>query len=122
MLNAAAVRPFHERRAGWATPQLLLAALLLAAFAVGVLSVKKPTYAIGVVAAAAVVLLLASNVRALPPILIMALYAEAVTIGGITVGRVIGVLAIAVLGYYLLAGGAADLRPSLLLTIGLVYG
>jgi O-antigen ligase len=100
----------------------MLGALLLAALAVGVLSVKKPTYAIGVVAAAAVVLLIAWNVRALPPILVMALYAEGVTLGGITVGRVIGVLALAVLVYYLLAGGAADLRPSLLLAIGLAYG
>lgn len=119
MAGAAAFRPIHPRRAG---PQLLLGALLVAALAVGALSVKKPTFAIAIVAAAAVVLLIAWNVRALPPILVMALYAEGVTIGGLTVGRVIGVLALAVLVYYLLAGGSADLKPNALLAVGLAYG
>jgi O-antigen ligase len=122
MLDAAAIRAGHPKRVNWGTTQVLLGTLILAALAVGLLSVKKPTYAIGIVVAAAVVLLIAWNVRALPPILVVALYAEGVSIGGITVGRVMGVLVIAVLAYYLLAGGVADLRPNLLLAIALANG
>jgi O-antigen ligase len=121
-MSVAAVRPFRPSRARPTTSQLLLVVLLLSGLAVGAMSVKKPTYAVAIVVAAAVVLLIAWNVRALPPILVVAVYAEGVTIGGITVGRVMGVLAIAVLAYYLLAGGTADLKPSLLLAIGLAYG
>ncbi len=120
-MSAAAARLFQPRRAAVGT-QVLVASLLFAALAVGALSVKKPTYAAGIVVAAAVVLLIAWNVRALPPILIVALYAEGVSIGGFTVGRVIGVLALAVLVYYLLAGGVADLKPNLLLAVALGSG
>jgi O-antigen ligase len=122
VLGTAAHRPFPQGRSSGAASRVLLASLLLAALAVGALSAKKPIYAIAVVVAAAVVLLIAWNVRALPPILVMALFAEGVAIGGITVGRVIGVLALAVLVYYLLAGGVAGVRPSLLLALGLAYG
>ncbi len=120
-MSAAAARAFQPGRAAVGT-RVLLGSLLFAALAVGALSVKKPTYAAGIVVAAAVVLLIAWNVRALPPFLIVALYAEGVSIGGFTVGRVIGVLALAVLVYYLLAGGVADLKPNLLLAVGLGYG
>jgi O-antigen ligase len=121
MLDAMAIRPFRPARAR-RLGTVLTAALVGAALAVGALAATKPTYGIGIVVAAAVVLLIAWNVRALPPILVMALFAEGVTVGGITVGRVIGVLALAVMVYYLLAGGTADLRPNALLLVALAVG
>jgi O-antigen ligase len=122
MAGAAATRPSLPRRPVALNEGLLLAGLLVSALAVGALAARRPALAIALVVAAAVVLLIASNVRTLPPILVATVFAEGISVGGITVGRLMGVLALAVLVYYLLVSGRADLKPNALLAAGLAYG
>lgn len=122
MVGAAVATSHRARRSRGAGQLALLACLLAAGAAVGALSARKPAYAAGLVVAVAVVLLVARNVRALPPILVATVFTEAVSVGGLTVGRLVGVVALAVLAYYLLAGGKADLGPSWLLAVGLATG
>ncbi len=122
MVAAALGRSYRSKRPRGAGQLALVCLLLGAALAVGALSAKRPVYAIGVVVAAAVVLLIARNIRALPPILIATVFTEAVSVGGLSVGRLVGVVALAVLAYYLLAGGKADLRVNALLVVGAACG
>jgi O-antigen ligase len=120
--GATATRSFFPRRRAGLSQGLLLFGLVVSALAVGALSVKRPLIAVAIVVAAAVVLLIASNIRALPPILVVTVFAEAIAVGGITVGRLMGVLALAVLVYYLLVGGHVDLKPNALLAVAVAYG
>ncbi len=101
---------------------LLALALPLAALAIGAFSATRPQFAVGLVVAAAAGLLIAGDVRTLPPLLVVAVYAEGVSVGGFHVGRVVGLLALAAVAYYLLAGGRADLRLNPLVGIAGVLG
>jgi O-antigen ligase len=103
-------------------PGLLPAALALAAVAVGALSTTRPTLAIAVVIAAGTVLLIAARIEALPPILVLTMYAEGVSVGGAHIGRLMGVFALAALAYYLLVRGRAEFETNVLLTVASAYG
>jgi O-antigen ligase len=101
---------------------LLVVLLLALALAVGTLSTTNPYYAVGIVVAVGTALLIVADIRMLPSILVVAVYAEGISVGGFNLGRVVGVLTLAAVCYYLLAGGRADLRPNALLTVGLALG
>jgi len=101
---------------------LLIVLLLALALAVGALSTTNPYYAIGIVVAAGTALLIVADIRMLPSILVVAVYAEGISVGGFNLGRVVGVLTLAAVCYYLLAGGRADLRPNALLAVGCALG
>jgi len=100
----------------------LVAFLLFTALAVGVLSVKKPGYAAALVLAAALVVVVATRIEALPLALVCTIFAESVSLGGLTVGRIAGALALAVIAYYLLAHGRVSLRLTPLLGLVGAYG
>lgn len=129
MTGAAATRPLRlrvhgvvqraEHDAGGAA---LLLAVVVAAVAIGTLAAVRPMLAVGVVIGGAMLLLLAANVNALPPILVVTMFAEGVSVGGIHIGRVVGVFALAFIAYYLLVQGRADVQSSFLLAVGLSYG
>jgi O-antigen ligase len=101
---------------------LLFASVGAGAGAVGVLSVASPIWAIGSVVAAAAIVLIAVDVRMLPPFLVVAVFAEGVSVGGLNIGRIIGPLALAAVAYYLLSGGRSDLRVNWLLAVSVALG
>jgi O-antigen ligase len=103
-------------------PGVLPASLGLAAVAVGALSTTRPTLAIAVVIAAGTVLLIAARIEALPPILVLTMYAEGVSLGGAHVGRLMGLFALAAMAYYLLVRGRAELETNVLLAVASAYG
>lgn len=94
---------------------LVFVVAIAAALAIGGLSASKPHIAVGLVVAAAAAVLVALNMRMLPPLLVVTVFAEGVSVGGFHVGRVVGLLALAAVAYFLLAGGRADLRANLLI-------
>lgn len=99
-----------------------LIAVASAAVAIGALAAIRPSLAIGVVIGSVTLTVLAIDVDALPPILVVTMFAEGVTVNGTHIGRVVGVFAVAFIAYYLLVRRKADLRASVLLAIGLAYG
>lgn len=102
----------------------LSATLVGVAAAVGALAATKPAYSIVAVLAAAVGLLIAQDVRALPVFLAFTIFVESTSLGGETfrIGRLSAVLAVAVLAYYALSVRRIDLRPNALLAAALAYG
>jgi O-antigen ligase len=100
----------------------LVALLVLTAMTVGVLSVKRPGYAAALVLAAALLVVVATRIEVLPLALACTIFVEGVTLGGLTVGRIAGALALAVIAYYLLAHGRASIRLTPLLTVVGAYG
>ena len=101
----------------------LVGGVLAAAVVVGALSVGKPFYAIALVLAAGIVLLVAARIEALPVFLIFTMFVESVSLGpGLRIGRLAAVMALAVLAYYVLSEGRIDLRPSPLLLAAGAYG
>src|SRR5437660_4579720 len=101
----------------------LVGGVLAAAVVVGALSVGKPFYAIALVLAAGIVLLVAARIEALPVFLIFTMFVESVSLGpGLRIGRLAAVMALAVLAYYVLNQGRIDLRPSPLLLAAAAYG
>jgi O-antigen ligase len=109
-------------RSGRASQPALMLGFVGAALAVGALSTVKPSLAIAATAVAVTLLLIASNIDVLPRILVLAMFAESVSLGGAHVGRLVGPLALFVVAYFLLVRGRVDLKPSLLLGIGGLYG
>ncbi len=101
---------------------LVIGGLLVGALAVGVLASARPIVAIGLVVAAIAGIVVASDARMLPPFLVLAVFAEGVHVGGFNLGRVMGPVALAVVVYYVLAGGPARMRPSPLVAVALAIG
>jgi O-antigen ligase len=112
----------HSLRGTLSSGKVISIGAVLAALLVGRLSVGHPATAAALVGAIGIVLLVASSIAALPAVLVLTIYAEGLSLGGIQIGRLVGVLAFAALLYYLLAGGRADLRPSLLMAAASAYG
>ncbi len=100
----------------------LVALLVFTAMAVGVLSVKRPGYAAALVLAAALIVVVATRIEALPLALVCTIFVESASLGGLTVGRIAGVLALAVIAYYVLAHGRVSLRFTPLLAVVGAYG
>jgi O-antigen ligase len=101
---------------------LLAISLGAAAVVVGALAVERPLWAVGLVVTAAACVVIAIDVRTLPPFLLVSVFAEAVSVGGLNVGRLMGPLALAVVIYYILSGGRVDLRAYPLLTVSVALG
>jgi O-antigen ligase len=101
----------------WLTGSFLFAAVLI-----GALATTKPVYAVGLVLAAAIAALVAARIEALPPLLVLTMYAEGVSFGGVPIGRLVGLFALVAIVYYLLVRGRADVEATLLLFIGAAYG
>jgi O-antigen ligase len=97
--------------------------LLLAAAVVGALVVAKPFYAVALVLGAAVVLVIARDAEALPLALVATMFTESLSLGpALRVGRLAGVLAIAVLAYSLLTHLRSQLRWNPLVALAVGYG
>ncbi len=115
---AGLVRPQVPR-----TGAVSLIVVLAAALAVGALTTVQPVYAVAIVVAAAVSLIVAANVRALPLFLVFTMFVESLELGpGLRIGRLAGVMALAVLAYYVLVRGRAGLRPNALLAVAGALG
>jgi O-antigen ligase len=100
----------------------LVALLGTSGLLVGVLAVKKPSMAAALVLAAALVVVIAIRIEALPLALVSTIFIEEVALGGLTVGRIAGVLALAAISYHMLAQGKLSLRMSPLLAVAGAYG
>jgi O-antigen ligase len=97
--------------------------LVITAVAVGAMAASRPFVALAIVLGAALVLLILEDISALPLFLVMTMFVESVAFGpGLRIGRVAGVLAIAVVLCYLLDRGDVDLRPNALLTVVGAFG
>ena len=97
--------------------------LLLLAAVVGALVVVKPFYAVALVLGAAVVVVIARDADALPLVLVATMFTESLSLGpALRVGRLAGVLAIAVLAYSLLMHLRPQLRWNPLVALALGYG
>ena len=94
----------------------LLVSLIAIALGVGALATVDVFFAIAVVLGAGLVLLVSSNVAALPLFLVCTMFVESVALGpGLRIGRIAGGLALIFLAYHLLARGAGGLPPNALL-------
>jgi O-antigen ligase len=93
-----------------------------AAIAVGALSATKPSLAIAATAVGLTLFLIAANINVLPSILVLAMFAESVSVGGAHVGRLIGPLTVFVVAYFVLVRKRVDLKPTVLLGIAGAYG
>jgi O-antigen ligase len=92
----------------------LLAVLAAAAIGFGV--TVKPTYAVALVVAAVVGLVVVRDVGSLPLLLVFTMFVESLSLGGaLRIGRVAGALALLAVVYYLLDRGRAGLRANVLL-------
>src|SRR5687768_11519194 len=97
--------------------------LLAAALAVGALTTVEPVFAVAVVVAAAISLIVAANVKALPLFLVFTMFVESLQLGpGLRIGRLAGAMALAVLAYYVLSRGRSSLRPNALVAIAGAFG
>jgi O-antigen ligase len=96
---------------------------IASALGVGVLTISRPYVAVAIVLGAALLLVILDNVRALPLFLLITMFVESVALGpGLRIGRVAGVLAVAIVAYYLLEHGHIDLRPNALLVAIATFG
>lgn len=100
----------------------LVALLGASGLLVGVLAVKRPSIAAALVLAAALVVVIAIRIEALPLALVSTIFIEEVALGGLTIGRIAGVLALAAIAYHLLAQGKLSLRMTPLLAVAGAYG
>ncbi|MDX6510801.1 MAG: hypothetical protein QOE36_305, partial [Gaiellaceae bacterium] len=98
------------------------AVLVVAAIGVGALGSLQPLYGIAFVLAAAIVLLVTTNVSALPVLLVVTMFAEGVSVGPLTIGRLAGAFSLVVVVLVLLARGRAGLRGGPLLALVGAYG
>jgi hypothetical protein len=100
----------------------ILVPFALAAALVGVLAVFQPLYAVALVLAALLSLVLAADVGALPLFLVFVMFVEALALGpGLQVGRIAGAMAIVVLALFMLTRGVNGLRVSPLLAFVGLY-
>ena len=89
----------------------------------GLVVLVQPTYAVIGVVALAIVVFVALSVDFLPAFLVTTIFVESLAAGpGLRIGRLAAVLALAVVVYYLLAGGRTRLRPNALLLVAGAYG
>ncbi|HEY2935380.1 MAG TPA: O-antigen ligase family protein [Gaiellaceae bacterium] len=110
-------------RVGLRPGTALPTAFLGLALAVGVLATHNVTYAVAAVVGAALLLLVASKVDALPLFLVLTMFTESVALGpGLRIGRFAAVMALAVVVFQLLAVGARGLRMRPLLAVALGLG
>jgi O-antigen ligase len=100
----------------------LVALLGFSGLLVGVLAVKRPSIDAALVLAAAVVVVVAIRIEVLPLALVSTIFIEEVALGGLTIGRIAGVLALAAIAYHLLAQGKVSMRMSPLLAVAGAYG
>lgn len=100
----------------------LVALLAGSGLLVGVLAVKRPSIDAALVLAAALIVVVAIRIEALPLALVSTIFIEEVALGGLTIGRIAGVLALAAIAYHLLAQGKVSLRMSPLLAVAGAYG
>lgn len=92
----------------------LLAVLAAAAIGFGV--TVKPTYAVALVVAAVVGLVVVRDIGSLPLLLVFTMFVESLSLGGaLRIGRVAGALALLAVLYYLLDRGRAGLKANVLL-------
>jgi O-antigen ligase len=84
---------------------------------VGLGAVHRPALAIGAVLALAVGLLVAADLAALPFVLALTMFVEGVSVAGIPVGRLAGVMALAAFGVHALTRGTLGIRPNALLAV-----
>lgn len=75
-----------------------------------------------IVGAVALLVVIATRIEALPLVLACTIFVESLSFGGLTVGRIAGVLALAALAYYALVHGRLALRASPLLAVTGAYG
>ncbi len=101
---------------------LLVIGLGVAAVVVGGLAVDRPLWAVGLVVALVACVAIAVDVRTLPPLLVVAVFAEGVSVGGLNIGRLMGPLAVAVVLYYVLSRGRVDIRAYPLLAVSVALG
>lgn len=103
--------------------RVLIAVLTVLALVVGALSTVKPMYAVAIVGAAVVVLVVLRNASSLAYFLVFTMFVESVSLGsGLRIGRVFGALALLVLALTLLTRGRSGLKPSALLVVTGGYG
>ena len=100
----------------------LVALLGTSGLLVGVLAVKKPSMGAALVLAAALVVVIAIRIEALPLALACTIFIEDVALNGLTIGRIAGVLALAAISYHMLAQGKLSLKMSPLLAVAGAYG
>jgi O-antigen ligase len=100
----------------------LVALVGISGLVVGVLAVKRPSIDAALVVAAALVVVVAIRIEVLPLALVSTIFIEDVALGGLTIGRIAGVLALAAIAYHLLAEGKVSLRVSPLLAVAGAYG
>ncbi len=99
-----------------------MALLTFSGLLVGALAVKRPSLAVALVLAAALLVVIATRIEILPLVLVSTIFVETVSLGGLTVGRLAGAFAVVALAYYFLTYGRASLRLSLLLVVPGLYG
>src|SRR5947209_6097474 len=96
---------------------------LVLASASGAIVATHPKQGIGLVAAVAVALIVAADIRYLPILLTFTIFVESVSAGsGLRVGRIGAALAVALVAAYLLFRGRSGLRPNALLSAVLAFG
>jgi O-antigen ligase len=100
-----------------------LGAGLLAAGTVGALSTSRPTWAVAVVAALLITILIAARISFLLLVLVFTMFVESLSLGGgLRIGRDAGGLAAVVVAYILLSRGSKGLRLNALLAAAGCYG
>ena len=100
-----------------------LGAGLVAAGAVGALSTSRPAWAVAVVAALLITILIAVRMSFLLLLLVFTMFVESLSLGGgLRIGRDAGALAAVVVAYILLSGRQNGLRQNALLTAAGCYG
>jgi O-antigen ligase len=98
-------------------------AALLVAGAVGALSTSHPLWAVAVVCALVLAILLAVRVSFLLMLLVSSMFVESLSLGGgFAVGRLAGALAFVVIAYILFARGHTGLGQNALLLVAGCYG
>ncbi len=100
----------------------LVALVGISGLIVGVLAAKRPSLDVALVLVASLVVVVAIRIEILPLALVSTIFIEDVAIGGLTIGRIAGVLALAAIAYYLLAQGKVSMRMTPLLAVAGAYG
>src|SRR5690348_5210325 len=100
----------------------LVALIGISGLVVGVLAVKRPSIDAALVLAASLVVVVAIRIEILPLALVSTIFIEEVALGGLTIGRIAGVLALAAIAYHMLVQGKLSLRMTPLLAVAGAYG
>lgn len=104
-------------------PSLLSVGLIGGGALIGLAATQDVMLALALILATGLVLLVASNIYALPIFLMCTMFVESLELGpGLRIGRVAGALALAALVYYTLAHGRVAIRASGLIVVSGAYG